>query len=80
MHFGSSRYANPLRSERKAMAEVVNLNRARKRKNRSLEEERAQQNRLLHGRSKAEKKLNQAQSEAARRHLDAHHIKSGDDA
>jgi hypothetical protein len=63
-----------------AMTKVVNLNLARKRTRRDAEEQRAQQNRLLHGRTKAEKKLNQAQSEAARRHLDSHHIKSGDDA
>jgi hypothetical protein len=62
------------------MTEVVNLNRVRKREKRKQEELRAQQNRLLHGRTKAEKKLSQAQSEAARRHLESHRIELGDDA
>ncbi|HET9902143.1 MAG TPA: DUF4169 family protein [Xanthobacteraceae bacterium] len=62
------------------MTEIVNLNLARKRQKRKQKEERAQQNRLLYGRTKAERKLDQAQSEAARRHLDSHRIQSGDDA
>ena len=62
------------------MTEVVNLNRARKQAKRKQDDLRAEQNRLLHGRTKAEKKLSQAQSDAARRRLDGHHIKQGDDA
>jgi hypothetical protein len=62
------------------MPDVVNLNLVRKREKRAQKELHAQQNRLLHGRTKAEKKLNQAQAEAARRRLDSHRIELGDDA
>jgi hypothetical protein len=62
------------------MNQIINLNRARKRAKRDQDETRAQENRLLHGRTKAEIKLNQAESDTKRRRLDAHRIEKGDDA
>ena len=63
---------------RSTMAEVISLRVARKRANREKDAARAQQNRLLHGRSKAEKARERAQSEPARRELDAHRIEPED--
>ncbi|MBN8919931.1 MAG: DUF4169 family protein [Rhizobiales bacterium] len=62
------------------MNEIVNLKRFRKKVEREENERIAQQNRLLHGRTKAEKALSKAQSDAARRHIEAHRMNSGDDA
>ena len=53
------------------MAELVNLNRARKAKARQDAQTRAAQNRVAFGRTKAEKDLARAQAEKARRDLDA---------
>ena len=53
------------------MAEPVNLNRARKAKARSDAESQAVENRAKFGRTKAERKLDQARAEAASRRLDA---------
>ncbi len=55
-----------------AMGEVVNLRRARKTKARANAEKEAQTNRTQHGRSKAERKLSEAQNDVANRKLDAH--------
>lgn len=54
------------------MGEVINLRRARKAKARANAEAKAQANRTQHGRSKAERKLSEAQNDVADRKLDAH--------
>lgn len=54
------------------MAEVVNLRRARKSKERAAAENQAQANRVSFGRTKAEKKKTQAENDAARRNLEGH--------
>ncbi len=53
------------------MAELVNLNRARKAKVRSDAELKAVENRAKFGRTKTERKLETARSEKAARDLDA---------
>lgn len=60
-----------------AMADIVNLRRARKQKARAATETEAAANRLLHGRSKADRKLSKAEKETADRKLDGH--KRGND-
>lgn len=59
------------------MAEIVNLKRVRKRKARKAAETEAASNRLVHGRTKAERNLTQAEQQAADRKLDGH--KRGND-
>ena len=54
------------------MAEVVNLRRARKAKERAAAENQAQANRVSFGRTRAEKKKTQAENDAARRNLEGH--------
>ncbi len=53
------------------MAELVNLNRARKAKARESAEAKAAQNRVRFGRTKAERQLETARAEKAARELDA---------
>lgn len=52
------------------MAEIVNLRQVRKRKAKDAGEQVAAQNRILFGRTKAEKKLETALSDKAERFLD----------
>lgn len=52
------------------MADVVNLRQFRKRAERAEKEKTAEQNRLAHGRTKAEKSLTRALNEKAARSLD----------
>lgn len=54
------------------MAEIVNLNRARKARARSDREAQAAENRVRFGRGKAEKSASAAQADKARRTLDQH--------
>jgi hypothetical protein len=54
------------------MAEIVNLRQARKRKARAEKERAAEQNRLLHGRGKAEKARDADAVEKSRIFLDGH--------
>lgn len=61
------------------MGTVVNLRTIRKRKARRQGEKRAAENRLLHGRSKAERRLDAAREEKAAKGLDQHRIDTGDD-
>ncbi len=61
------------------MGDVVNLRRARKRSKRQLAEREASANRLLHGRSKAERELAVKRNAKARRDLDRHRIETGDE-
>jgi hypothetical protein len=61
------------------MGEIVNLRRARKKSERQLAEREAATNRLLHGRSKAQRDL-EAQHEAKARHeLESHRVETGDE-
>ena len=63
------------------MAEkVINLRRARKRKERDAAERRASENRARFGRSKSEKELDRKSGDAAVRHLDDHRIERSDDS
>lgn len=56
------------------MAGVVNLRDARKRAARRRREERAAENRIIHGRPKAERVLNDARGAKAARDLEGHKI------
>lgn len=60
------------------MGPIVNLRTARKQAMRRRAEQEAAQNRLAHGRSKAEKALQQSQSDKAREDLDQHRIERKD--
>ena len=61
------------------MGDIVNLRGARKKAERQRDEQKAAANRLLHGRSKAERDRDAAQRTKARRELDRHRIKTGDE-
>lgn len=52
------------------MAEIINLNKARKAKARLSAEKQAAENRVRYGRSKAQKQQDAAETEAMRRKLD----------
>ncbi len=52
------------------MADVVNLNRFRKRKAREIAERQAEENRVRFGRTKAQKQRDAAEAEEAQRRLD----------
>lgn len=52
------------------MAEIINLNKARKAKARLSAEKQAAENRVRYGRSKAQKQQEAAETEAMRRKLD----------
>lgn len=60
------------------MGEIVNLRRTRKAAKRREEAVRAAENRLVHGRSKAKRALDEAHAEKARRELDAHRLEPED--
>ena len=60
------------------MSDVVNLRKARKKIERQLDERRAAANRLLHGRSKAERKVAAAREAKARRDIGQHQGETGD--
>ena len=61
------------------MAEIVNLRRVRKRAKRDEDNKRAAENRLAHGRPRAERLLQDARHEQAQRRLEAHRIEGGDE-
>ena len=61
------------------MGDVVNFRKARKDAKRRHDEQRAVTNRLLHGRSKAERKLDTARDAKVRRDLDQHRVETGDE-
>lgn len=52
------------------MADPINLNRFRKAKTRADKEQRAQENRIKHGRTKAEKARDKLQADRARKRVD----------
>lgn len=56
------------------MAEIINLKRARKQKARQEAEAQAEQNRISFGRSKAERRLSEAERDKAARLLDGHRL------
>ena len=60
-------------------ADIVNLRQFRKTKARAEREATAEQNRLTHGRTKAEKTLTRALNEKAARQLDRGHIEKPND-
>ena len=60
------------RSEEPQMAEIINLRTVRKRKARVEEEVKASENRILFGRTKSEKRIQDAEKGRAEQHLDAH--------
>jgi Domain of unknown function (DUF4169) len=60
------------------MGDVVNLRKVRKQIERQLDDRQAAANRLLHGRPKAERKLQKARQEKAVRDVDQHQIETGD--
>ena len=60
------------------MSEIVNLRRARKRKNRELKETEAAQSRAVFGRSKAEKRLIESERALAEARLDARRLERPD--
>ena len=61
------------------MGEVVSLRKARKKIERQQAERTAAANRLLYGRSKAERTLDAERKAKSRRDLDRHRIETGDD-
>jgi len=61
------------------MGKPVNLNRFRKNKARAEKKARAEQNAVSFGRGKAEKELERARAEKARRDLDGHERDGGGD-
>lgn len=60
------------------MAEIVNLRRARKQRERAAAEKQAEQNRISFGRSKAERRLAEAERDQAARSLDGHRLLGAD--
>ena len=60
------------------MAEIVNLRRARKLKERERQQGEAPQNRAVFGRSKAEKRLVESERTLAEASLDAHRLAKPD--
>jgi hypothetical protein len=61
------------------MGDVIKLRGARKLAKRRLKEERAAANRLLYGRSKAERNFKTARDAKAHHDLDQHRVERGDD-
>jgi hypothetical protein len=62
-----------------AMGTIVNLRTARKQAKRRDAQQRAERNRLVHGRSKADRALERSQGEKARNDLDRHRIEDEED-
>ena len=60
------------------MGDIVNLRKVRKEAKQREKDERAAANRLVHGRSKAERILQMKRATMLSRHLDRHKIESGD--
>ncbi len=58
------------------MAEIINLNKKRKAKNRVTAEQKAAENRVKFGRTKHEKLIEKLESERAKTHLDGHKLEN----
>jgi Domain of unknown function (DUF4169) len=56
------------------MSNILSLSKARKAKARAGKNAEAEQNRILFGRTKAEKQLAKAENELARKRMDAHRL------
>ncbi|KTD52823.1 DUF4169 family protein [Legionella quateirensis] len=56
------------------MADVINLNKKRKAKNKVKKEKKASENRVKFGRTKKEKQIEQQDDERNQRHLDGHKL------
>lgn len=63
----------------KKMAEIVNLNRARKAKAKAEKEKAAAANRVLHGTPKTLRKLEEARKNKADQSLSGHALEKGED-
>jgi hypothetical protein len=61
------------------MAEIINLKRARKAKDRAEKDKTAQANRIAHGTSKTLKKLSEARAEKAEKGLSGHKLENPSD-
>jgi hypothetical protein len=61
------------------MGDVIKLREARKRAERQRKQQCATANRILHGRSKAERDLQSARDAKTRRELDQHQVETGDE-
>ncbi len=61
------------------MGDVIKLRKARKQAERLRQVERAATNRLMHGRSKAERNLQAARDTKTRHDLDQHRVDTGDE-
>jgi hypothetical protein len=61
------------------MGDLIKLRTARKEAKRELGQREAATNRLLHGRSKADRSLEDTRAAKARRDLDQHRIETGDE-
>ncbi len=61
------------------MADIVNLNRARKAMARAEKARQADANRVAHGTPKAIRKLSDAQKDKAEQRLSGHRLESGED-
>lgn len=59
------------------MSDVLNLNRFRKRKQRDSEREQAERNRVIHGRTKAEKRVVQFERDQLERRVEGHRLPAG---
>jgi hypothetical protein len=60
------------------MGEIVNLRKFRKQAKKRDDAERAAANRIVHGRSKATRELDEKRASRLHQHLDGHRIDSGD--
>jgi hypothetical protein len=60
------------------MAELINLRLARKRAQRLKDEQRAENNRLVHGEPKASREQRRLEDERTERHVDAHRLERED--
>jgi hypothetical protein len=61
------------------MAEIFNLNRARKQRAKAEKQKTAQANRVLHGTPKALRNLSDAKKEQADQRLTGHELENGED-
>ena len=57
------------------MAEIINLRRARKAKDKAAKESQAAENRIRFGRTRAERDVMEAEGKAAVRHIEGHRLK-----
>jgi BRCT domain type II-containing protein len=71
------RATNPVCTEL-CMGDLVNLRTERKRSKRRQAERQAASNRLAHGRSKAERAIEQSHNDKSSKTLDQHRIETGD--